>query len=88
MKTDTESKWFLSLSKEEQNALITQDEYRDSCPNCSHLYVQEINNGKSCFDLGTRRYWVHYCEMDDNMHSEEIFYCPYCGCELAAAGIV
>jgi uncharacterized Zn-finger protein len=59
---------------------ITQikDTYAKQCPHCSHEYVCEIDDGKDCFTLG-RRYWVHYCEMDDNLHSDEIFYCPYCG---------
>jgi uncharacterized Zn-finger protein len=73
--------WFLSLSPEQQNALIISDGYAKKCPYCSHDYVCEIDDGVDCFHLG-RRYWVHYCEMDDNLHSEEIFHCPYCGNRL------
>jgi DNA-directed RNA polymerase subunit RPC12/RpoP len=74
--------WFPSLSKDKQNALLTQDGYRNSCPDCNHKYVTEVDNGRNCFDLGTRRYWVHYCEMDDNLYSDEIWFCPYCGYKL------
>jgi len=73
--------WFLSLSPDNQKALLIAEGYAKECPHCFHDYVCEIDDGKDCFTLG-RRYWVHYCEMDDNMHSEEIFYCPYCGNKL------
>ena len=74
--------WFLSLSPDNQKALLIAEGYAKECPHCFHDYVCEIDDGKDCFTLG-RRYWVHYCEMDDNMHSEEIFYCPYCGNKLS-----
>lgn len=77
----TKDKWFLSLSPEQQNALIVSDGYAKTCPYCSNAYVREIDDGYDCFHLG-RRFWVHYCEMDDNMHSEEIHHCPYCGNRL------
>ena len=74
-------KWFLSLTQEQQNALSISDGYATKCPYCSHAYVCEVDDGDDCFHLG-RRYWVHYCEMDDNLHSEKIHYCPYCGNRL------
>ena len=73
--------WFLSLSPEQQSALVVSDSYAKKCPYCSHNYICEIDDGEDCFHLG-RRYWVHYCEMDDNLHSEEISHCPYCGNRL------
>jgi len=78
--------WFLSLSQEKQKALIVKDSYGVKCPYCSHDYICEIDDGEA-FSLG-RRYWVHYCEMDDNLHSEEISHCPYCGNRLPSSNEV
>ena len=75
------TQYYGNLSPEQIEILKIKDSYPDTCPNCSHDYVETLDDGKDCFTIG-KRYWVHFCEMDDNLHSEEIAFCPYCGYRL------
>ena len=76
-----EISWFDSLTKEEQDAILIKESYPIECPYCSNEWVRLEDDGKDCFTVG-RKFWVHYCEDDDNLHSGEIKFCPYCGNEL------
>ena len=69
------------LSKSKQDILDYKDSYHTNCPECKNQFIRLTDDGKDIFTLG-KVYWVHYCEMDDNMYSEEIHFCPYCGCKL------
>lgn len=68
-------------TNEQIKILKIKKSYSGSCPQCSNPFIKEIDDGEHIFSLG-KRYWVHFCEDDDNLYSRQISFCPYCGIQL------